>query len=106
MERRLSGVDSAAARPVIQTWRVSIRGISLTTFLVDVYDDHTWRLARVGLQRFSDFHLVELARGGPSVDLEADLRVALRAWPGTLTVRPDSPDDRRQRWLRRNGRTP
>ncbi|MDN7465992.1 hypothetical protein [Burkholderia gladioli] len=106
MERRLSGADSATARPVIQTWHVSIRGISLTTFLVDVYDDHTWRLARVGLQRFGDFHLVELARGGPSVDLEADLRVALRAWPGTLTVRSDSPADRRQRWLRRNGRTP
>ncbi|PRG46606.1 hypothetical protein C6V06_28300 [Burkholderia gladioli] len=76
MERWLSGADSATARPVIQTWHVSIRGLSLTTFLVDVYDDHTWRLARVGLQRLGDFHLVELARGGPSADLEADLRVA------------------------------
>ncbi|WP_186144607.1 hypothetical protein [Burkholderia gladioli] len=76
MERWLSGADSATARPVMQTWHVSIRGLSLTTFLVDVYDDHTWRLARVGLQRLGDFHLVELARGGPSADLEADLRVA------------------------------
>ncbi|WP_186260067.1 hypothetical protein [Burkholderia gladioli] len=91
-------------RPVIQTWRVSIWDIGLTTFLVEVYDDHTWRLTRIGLQRLGDFELVELARGGPSADLEADLRAALAAWPGALTLRLDSPVDRRQRWLQRNGR--
>ncbi|MEK6290705.1 MAG: hypothetical protein V4793_04815 [Paraburkholderia tropica] len=91
-------------RPVIQTWRVSIWGIGLTSFLVEVYDDHTWRLTRIGLQRLGDFELVELARGGPSADLEAEVRAALAAWPGTLTLRLDSPADRRQRWLQRNGR--
>ncbi|MDN7429062.1 hypothetical protein [Burkholderia sp. AU45388] len=64
----------------------------------------TWRLTRIGLQRLGDFELVELARGGPSADLEADLRAALAAWPGTLTLRPNSPADRRQRWLQGNGR--
>ncbi|WP_186153241.1 hypothetical protein [Burkholderia gladioli] len=100
-------ITAAAAnpmRPVIQTWRVSIWGIGLTRFLAEVYDDHTWRLTRIGLQRLGDFELVELARGGPSADLEADLRAALAAWPGTLTLRLDSPADRRQRWLQRNGR--
>ncbi|WP_186198818.1 hypothetical protein [Burkholderia gladioli] len=95
----------SASRPVIQTWRVSIWDIGLTTFLVEVYDDHTWRLTRIGLQRLGDFELVELARGGPSANLEADVRAALAAWPGTLTLRLDSPADRRQRWLQRNGRT-
>ncbi|WP_160292540.1 hypothetical protein [Burkholderia gladioli] len=83
--------------PVIETWRVSIRGIGLTTFLAEVYDDHAWRLTRIGLQRLGDFELVELARGEPSADLEADLRVVPAGWPGTLTLRPDSPADRRQR---------
>ncbi|MGN4069872.1 hypothetical protein ACS0Y7_35255 [Burkholderia gladioli] len=47
-------------------------------------------------------------RGEPSAprmaDLAMDLRAALAAWPGTLTLRLDSPADRRQRWLRHNGR--
>ncbi|WP_186183777.1 hypothetical protein [Burkholderia gladioli] len=97
------GPNASAPRPVIQTWRVSIWDIGLTTFLVEVYDDHTWRLTRIGLQRLGDFELVELARGGPSADLQADVRAALAAWPGTLPLRLDSPADRRARWRQRNG---
>ncbi|MBJ9676293.1 hypothetical protein [Burkholderia gladioli] len=102
---RAAAAGAHPPRPVIQTWRVSIWDIGLTSFLAEVYDDHTWRLTRIGLQRLGDFELVELARGGPSADLEAEVRAALAAWPGTLTLRLDSPADRRQRWLQRNGRT-
>ncbi|NVE26285.1 hypothetical protein [Burkholderia glumae] len=90
---------------IAETWRVTVWGIGLNTFQVDVYDDRTWRLMRVGLKRLGDFELVELARGGPSVDFEADIRAAVARWPGTVTLQRDSADARRARWTRRAGRT-
>ncbi len=61
-------------RPVVQTWRVSIWDIGLTTFLVEVYDDHTWRLTRIGLQRLGD-------RGSRSGGVRGAGRVARHADP-------------------------
>lgn len=42
---------------IAETWRVTVWGIGLNTFQVDVYDDRTWRLMRVGLKRLGDFEL-------------------------------------------------
>ncbi|WP_186156528.1 hypothetical protein [Burkholderia gladioli] len=91
------------ANPIVETWRATVWGIGHHAFLVDVHADQTWRITRIGLQRLGDYELVEFARGGPSVAFEVEVRAALARYRGTITLRRDSPIERRQRWAIRGG---